>query len=128
MSDKPQQILLVDDEAMIVKVVSKRLQSVGYLVEVAMDGEEAIQKAKQLQPDLIILDLMLPKRNGYEVCEELKSDPQYKHIPILLFTALAQEKEIEKGNAAGCDGYVTKPFKSEILLEKIATLLAENPK
>ena len=92
MSEKPR-LLLVDDEPSIVKMVGKRLEVEGFDVLIAMDGQEALNKAQSEQPDLIILDLMLPKLNGYEVCTMLKQDTRHQHIPIVIFTAKTQEKD-----------------------------------
>ncbi|MBI2093281.1 MAG: response regulator [Candidatus Omnitrophica bacterium] len=116
-------ILLVDDEPSIVKMVSKRLEVEGFEVLTAYDGHAGLLAAQSQQPDLIILDLMLPKMNGYEVCRLLKFDQKSQHIPIILFTARAQEKDEQLGNECGADAYVRKPFKSEELLGKVRSLL-----
>ncbi len=116
-------ILLVDDEPSIVKMVSKRLEVEGFEVLMAMEGEEGLTKARAEQPDLIILDLMLPKLNGYEVCTMLKQDPRYQKIPVILFTARAQEKDEKLGMECGADAYVRKPFRAPELLEKVRGLL-----
>lgn len=115
----PTRILLVDDEPSLVKLVKKRLETEGFEVSVAMDGEEALEKAVKETPDLIILDVMLPKMNGYDVCRRLKSDARYEKIPIILFTALAQEKDEKFGLESGADGYIRKPFRALELIEKI---------
>jgi DNA-binding response OmpR family regulator len=121
--EEKRRILLVDDEPSIVKMVGKRLEVEGFELLVAVDGQEALAKAKADQPDLIILDLMLPKLNGYEVCTMLKQDTRYQKIPILLFTAKAQEKDEKLGMECGADAYVRKPFRAQELLEKIRALL-----
>ena len=123
MSEKPR-LLLVDDEPSIVKMVGKRLEVEGFDVIVAMDGEEGLTKAQTEHPDLIILDLMLPKLNGYEVCTTLKRDTSYQKIPIVLFTAKTQDKDEKIGMECGANAYVRKPFRAQELLEKIRTLLA----
>ncbi len=122
MADKPR-LLLVDDEPSIVKMVGKRLEVEGFDVVVAMDGQEGLAKAQTEHPDLIILDLMLPKLNGYEVCTTLKHDPRYQKIPIVLFTAKAQDKDEKLGMECGANAYVRKPFRAQELLEKIRSLL-----
>lgn len=116
-------ILLVDDEPSIIKVVGKRLEVEGYQVSIAVEGQEALAKAQTERPDLIILDLMLPKLNGYEVCTMLKQDTRYQHIPIMLFTAKAQDQDERLGMECGADAYVRKPFQAQELLERIRRLL-----
>jgi DNA-binding response OmpR family regulator len=116
-------ILLVDDEVQLVEVVKMRLESNGYDILTAYDGKDAFDKARTQKPDLIILDLMLPKMDGYKVCRMLKFDEKFKSIPIILFTARAQETDVALGKEVGADAYVTKPFEPEILLSKIKELL-----
>ncbi len=116
-------ILLVDDEPSIVKMVSKRLEVEGFEVLVAMDGQEGLKKAQMEAPDVMILDLMLPKLNGYEVCTMLKQDTRYQKIPIVLFTAKAQEKDEKLGLACGADAYIRKPFNAQELVAKLKELL-----
>ncbi|MBI4598508.1 MAG: response regulator [Candidatus Omnitrophica bacterium] len=116
-------ILLVDDEPSIVKMVGKRLEVEGFDVLVAVDGQEGLAKAQAERPHLIILDLMLPKMNGYEVCTMLKQDTRYQQIPIILFTAKASEKDEKLGMDCGADGYIRKPFRAQELLEKIRALI-----
>lgn len=116
-------ILVVDDEVNITEMLNLRLEASGYEVLQANDGQEGLKIAKEEQPDLIILDLMLPKLDGYKVCRLLKFDEQYKHIPIIMFTAKAQESDIKLGKETGADAYVTKPFDSKVLISKIEELL-----
>lgn len=116
-------ILLVDDEENIVLMVKARLQGNGYEVIVAMDGQDALQKSRTENPDLIILDVMLPKMDGFKVCRMLKADENYKHIPIILFSARTQSSDLEMGRQQGADDYITKPFQPAFLLEKIQNLL-----
>ncbi len=116
-------ILLVDYEPSLVKVVSRRLEAEGFDVVTAMDGEEALQQVESEHPKLIILDVMLPRMNGYEVCRKLKWDKRYQKIPVLLFTAKALERDEQFGYEAGADAYVRKPFRAPELLEKIRVLL-----
>ena len=96
----------------------------GYEVLTAFDGVEALRKAKEEKPDLILLDLMLPKMDGYKVCGLLKKDIRYAKIPILIFSARAQEADIKMGEEMGADDYVMKPFDPDSLLEKIRKVLA----
>ena len=120
-------ILLVDDEPSIVKMVGKRLEVEGFEVLIAMDGQDGLDKARAQSPDLIVLDLMLPKLNGYEVCTMLKQDARYQKIPVVLFTAKAQEKDEKLGMECGANAYVRKPFRAQELLEKIRGLLPAAP-
>jgi DNA-binding response OmpR family regulator len=116
-------ILLVDDEIELVDMLTMRLEANDYAVSSAGDGQEGLDKARSLKPDLIILDLMLPKLDGYKVCRMLKFDEKYKQIPIILFTARAQESDVKLGKEVGADAYLTKPFEPTILLSKITELL-----
>lgn len=121
--DKKNKILFVDDETDLVTVVTFRLKNAGYEVVTAYDGQEGLDKARSEKPDLIILDLMLPKVNGYKVCKTLKSEDKYKAIPIILFTARAQETDKKMGKEVRADAYIVKPFEPETLLAKIRELL-----
>jgi two-component system, OmpR family, alkaline phosphatase synthesis response regulator PhoP len=120
-----QKLLLVDDEPDIVTTVKYRLEASGYEVVTAGDGQEALEKARKENPALIILDLMLPKLNGYEVCTMLKQDEDYKKIPIMMFTARAQEADEKQGMECGADAYMHKPFEPAKLLETIHALIGE---
>ncbi|HDP16406.1 MAG TPA: response regulator [Candidatus Omnitrophica bacterium] len=121
MSNK--KILLVDDEEDIVHLVEFRLKAAGYEVISALDGQSGLDKARKENPDLIILDLMLPKIDGYKVCRMLKFDEKYKHIPVIMFTARAQDNDKKTGGEVGADAYVIKPFEPQALLGKIKELL-----
>ena len=118
-------ILLVDDEKDLVETVSFRLKASGYDVVTAYDGQEALTKTRVEKPDLLILDLMLPKMDGYKVCRMLKFDERYKNIPIIMFTARVQDSDKKMGEEVGADAYITKPFDSQTLLAKIKELLKE---
>ena len=118
-------ILIVDDEKDIVESIQFKLEFEGFECLVAYDGEEALLKAKSENPDLILLDIMLPKINGYQVCRLLKSDEKYKHIPIIMLTAKAQESDKFWGKETGADDYMTKPFELEKLIQKIQGYLEE---
>lgn len=123
MGEKPR-ILLVDDEPSIVKMVGKRLEVEGFEVVIAMDGQDALAKARTESPQLIVLDLMLPKLNGYEVCTMLKQDTRYQKTPIIIFTAKTQEKDEKMAMECGANAFVRKPFRAQELIEKIRALLA----
>jgi len=116
-------ILLVEDESDLVTTLTFRLEKEGYEVMVAMDGEDGLEKAKKEKPDLILLDLMLPKMNGYKVCGLLKGDSRFKSIPIVIFTARAEEADRKMSEEVGANAYITKPFEPSVLLEKLNELL-----
>jgi len=116
-------ILLVEDEMDILNSLTNRLKACGFEVLAASDGHDGLSKAKQEDPDLIILDLMLPKMDGYKVCRMLKFDEKYKHIPVVLFTARAGDADRKTGKDVGADAYLVKPLDFEILLAKIKELL-----
>lgn len=118
-------ILVVDDEVQLVEMLKMRLEASNYNVITAYDGQEALGKARKEKPDLIILDLMLPKIDGYKVCRMLKFDEKYKKIPIIMFTARAQDEDKEMGQEVGAEAYITKPFEPKILLGKIKELIGE---
>jgi DNA-binding response OmpR family regulator len=121
----PKRILIADDEVRILTVLQKRLEHAGYLVTTASDGLEALTKARADPPDCAILDLNMPKLSGYEVCAALKLEARFKHVPILMLTALSQEKDVHEGFEVGADAYMTKPFNHETLLEQVAGLIAK---
>jgi DNA-binding response OmpR family regulator len=112
-------ILVVDDEIDLVKTIQFSLELGGYKVLVSYNGEDALNQARKENPDLILLDIMLPKLDGYKVCRLLKFDEQYKHIPILMMTAKTQEKDKLMGKETGANEYITKPFDIEELMVKI---------
>jgi len=120
-------ILVVDDEAVILTVIQSRLEANGYEVITASDGQQGLSKARSEKPDLIILDLMLPKLDGARLCRLLKFDDNYKHIPILVLTARVRKESFQKGLDAGADAFVTKPFVPETLLDNIKQLLNKAP-
>jgi len=118
-------ILIVDDEVQLVEMIKMRLEASGYEIIFAHDGQDGLDKAKKEKPDLMILDLMLPKIDGYKVCRMLKFDEKYKQIPIILFSARAQDEDKKMGQEVGADAYITKPFDPQALLGKIKELLKE---
>ena len=116
-------ILIIDDDRVLVEIMTIRLESQNYEIIVAHDGQQGMLKAKEEEPHLIILDLMLPKMDGFKVCGLLKSDTRYNHIPIIMFTAKILDEDVKLGEELGAEAYLTKPFEPEILLNKINTLL-----
>lgn len=123
-SDK-KKILVIEDEKDMSYAVTLQLEAKGYEVITASDGMEGLDKARMKKPDLIILDLMLPKLDGYKVCRMLKFDEKYKNIPIILFTARAQDSDKKIGREVNADAYITKPFDPAALLDKVWELLSE---
>lgn len=121
----PKKILLIDDEPEILKVLAKRLQDAGFEVITAADGIEGLDKARATSPDLILLDILMPKIDGFDVCRLLKFDDRYKNIPIILLTAKTQDADKETGKKVGANGYITKPFESSDLIAKIKELIGE---
>ncbi len=109
-------VLIVDDEADIVETIKFNLELEDIECIEAYDGEEALSKAKKENPDLILLDVMLPKMHGYKIARLLKFDLEYKHIPIIMLTARAQGDDIKIGEEVGADEYVTKPFDMDTLI------------
>lgn len=116
-------ILIVDDEPDMVENTRLFLDHKGHEVLSAFDGEEGLRIARQERPDIILLDVMMPKINGYQVCRELKGDAETKSIPIIMLTAKAQESDKSWGKEVGADNYVTKPFEMNDLIQKIEDLL-----
>jgi two-component system alkaline phosphatase synthesis response regulator PhoP len=116
-------ILIVDDEVDLVETIRLPLEMEGYTVLVSYNGEDALNQARKENPHLIILDIMLPKLDGYKVCRLLKFDERYKHIPILMLTAKTQEKDKILGAETGADEYITKPFDIDELIEKVKSYL-----
>jgi len=116
-------VLVVDDEEDLVIALKARFQSAGYEVEVARDGLEALRKARTLDPDVIILDVMLPKMDGFKVCRMLKFDNRYSRIPVLMLSARGQEVDQEMGKKVGADDYMVKPFDSAKLMSRVKELL-----
>jgi len=118
-------ILIVDDELDLTETIRFSLELEGCNVLVASNGEEGLNLARQEKPDLILLDLMLPKLDGYKVCRLLKFDERYKHIPILMLTAKTQEKDKILGKETGANEYITKPFDMDELMVKIKSYLSK---
>ena len=116
-----QKILVVDDEQSIVTLLKYNLETAGYIVEVAYDGEEALEKVEKVQPDLIVLDVMLPKKDGIEVCKTIRSDKNL--VPILMLTAKDDEFDRVLGLELGADDYMTKPFSPRAVVARVKAIL-----
>lgn len=122
MESKGKKILIADDEPDILEIIQYNLVKEGYTVTAARDGDEALTRAKQQQPDLIILDIMMPKKNGVEVCAILRSMPAFKDTLIIFLTALSDENSHIKGLETGADDYVSKPISPKVLVSRVNAL------
>ena len=116
-------VLVVDDEPNIVVSLEYLLRRAGYDVRVARDGQEALRTVAEKMPDLILLDAMMPVRDGYDVCQTLRADPAMKNVRILMLTAKSRDVDQEKALALGADDYVTKPFSTRELVEHVRRIL-----
>lgn len=118
-------VLIADDEPNIVASLEFLMRQAGYEVQVAGDGEQALARMEDFDPDLVLLDVMMPKINGYELCQRLRGHPQWQRTKIVMLSAKGREVEVSKGMSLGADAYVTKPFSSRELVERVGALLAE---
>lgn len=116
-------ILIVDDEPNILISLEFLMKREGFQVATAVDGEQALQQVAEFKPDLMLLDVMMPRKNGYEVCETLRADPAFTGLKIIMLTAKGREVEVEKGLALGADAYMTKPFATRDLVVQVRRLL-----
>ena len=120
----PKKVLIIDDEVDLVETIRFPLELEGFQVLAAYNGEEGLNQARNEHPDLILLDMMLPKLDGYKICRLLKFDERYKHIPIFMLTAKTQEKDKILGKETGADEYLTKHFDIDELIAKIKSNLS----
>ncbi len=118
-------ILIADDEPNIVVSLEYLMKREGFDVRVAANGDEALTQLAEFAPDLLLLDVMLPRRNGFEVCQQLRSDPRWKDLKVVMLTAKGREIEMQKGLALGADAYITKPFSTKELVARVKQLLGE---
>lgn len=116
-------VLLVDDEPNIVLSLQFLIEQAGYQALVARDGEAALRAIEEHKPDLVLLDVMLPKRDGFDVCEAIRAKPEWNDIRIVMLTAKGRDSEREKGLALGADAYITKPFSTRDAMEQIRRFL-----
>jgi DNA-binding response OmpR family regulator len=119
-------VLVVDDEPDLIRILEFGLKAAGYHVETASDGQEGLKKARELKPDIILLDLMLPKLDGYKVCRLLKFDERYKHIPIMILSARTQEGDQNLAHEMGANRFLTKPYEFAEILQHIQALLKQS--
>ncbi|MER2529820.1 MAG: response regulator [Candidatus Competibacter denitrificans] len=119
-------ILVVDDEPNIVLSLEFLMKQAGFQVRTASDGEAALAAIAAEAPDLVLLDVMMPRKNGYEVCQAIRANPDWQTVRIIMLTAKGREVEREKGMALGADDYITKPFATQEVVERVRELLAES--
>jgi len=117
-------ILIVEDEESLLKLESILLSSKGYNVTGVMDGKAALKEVRLNRPDLVILDIMLPEMDGFEVCRQIKQNPETSNIPVVMLTAKKNSQDLARGQEVGSDAYITKPFKSSKVLDTIQELLS----
>jgi DNA-binding response OmpR family regulator len=122
----PKQILIVDDEPNIIVPLQFLMEKSGYQVAVAQSGEEALESVSKSPPDLVLLDIMLPGIDGYEVCEILRLKPEWMHIKIIFLTAKGRDVDIAKGMVLGADEYITKPFSNQEIIDCVKNLLEDS--
>ena len=116
-------ILVVDDSIFLQSLLKDRLESEGFFVIQALDGKEGLEKVKNENPDLVLLDVKMPIMDGFECCRRIKNDPIIKHIPVVFLTVMSQKTDIESGIEAGAEAYFTKPYDGNALVSKIKELL-----
>jgi len=126
MSSNSKKILVVDDEELTTQLAKTFLEKHGFQVIIAYDGEAGLNLAEAENPDLILLDVMLPTMDGFAVCKKLKENEKFKNTPILMFTAKGLSSDIEKGEAVGADEYIVKPFSGKALVATIRNHLGMN--
>ena len=118
-----ERVLVVDDEEDLLELINYNLSKEGYRVTCVASGERALKEAQTLLPDVIVLDLLLPRVDGLDVCRQLKSDPRTKHIPVIMLTAKTEEADVVIGLEMGADDYMTKPFSPRVLLARLKAVL-----
>ena len=118
-------ILIVDDEPNIVISLEFLMQQSGYEVAIARDGEEALAQMASFQPDLVLLDVMLPLRNGFEVCQKIRENSLWNRVKVVMLSAKGREIEVSKGLTLGADAYITKPFSTKDLIAQVQRLLSD---
>ena len=119
-------VLIADDEPNIVASLEFLMRQSGYDIRVAVNGDEALSLVEGFGPDLVMLDVMMPRRSGYEVCRKIRERESWRHIRILMLSATGREAEVRKGLTLGADAYITKPFSNRELLAVIRQLLGED--
>ena len=119
----PQTILVVEDEPNIVESLSFLMKKAGFIVRVARDGNTAIRTIESEAPDLVLLDIMMPRRDGYEVCRTIRANPDWDHVRIIMLSAKGRDLDRRKGLDLGADDYITKPFSTREIVERVQEIL-----
>lgn len=122
---EPARILIVDDEPNIILSLQFLLKKAGYAVRTAKDGEQALAEIEREQPDLVLLDVMMPKLDGFSVCQRIKSNADWRGVKVIMLTARGRDVEREKGLQLGADDYITKPFSTKDAIDRVAAALAK---
>jgi DNA-binding response OmpR family regulator len=125
---KRRSVLVVDDEPNILLSLQFLMKKAGYEVRTAKDGDEALAELAKAAPDLVLLDVMMPKRDGFDVCQKIRSNPNWKDVRIIMLTARGRPIEREKGLALGADDYITKPFSTKAVIERVESILGGSQK
>ncbi len=123
----PQTILVVEDEPNIVESLSFLMKKAGFIVRVARDGNAAIRTIESEAPDLVLLDIMMPRRDGYEVCRAIRANPDWDHVRIIMLSAKGRDLDRRKGLELGADDYITKPFSTREIVERVQEILGTKP-
>lgn len=118
-------ILVIEDQDSLLKLESILLTAKGFEVKAVADGQGALDALNEEFPDLVLLDIMLPDLDGFEICRRIKEDPENRHVPVIIVTAKKTREDMDLGKKVGADAYITKPFKSAMLIESIQRLLAK---
>ncbi len=121
-------VLIADDEPNIVTSLEYLMQKSGYEVKIARNGDEALALVESFLPDVVLLDVMMPRKSGYEVCQQIRERPDWRHIKVVMLSAKGREAEVNKGLSLGADTYVTKPFSNQELIATIDQLLGDDAK
>ena len=116
-------VLIADDEPNIVTSIEYLMTKSGYQVAVARNGDEALALVDTFRPDLVLLDVMMPRRSGYDVCRQMRERPEWRHIKVVMLSAKGREAEVSRGLSLGADAYLTKPFSNRDLIAQVASLL-----
>ena len=123
----PKTLLLADDSVTIQKVVGISFANEDVVLLTVDNGDDAVARAREARPDLVLADVMMPGKDGYEVCETLKADPELRHVPVLLLSGTFEPFDEERARRAGADGHITKPFEAQALVDQVNALLASTP-